>query len=838
MLTSDNEGKFLDAMAAVEVQPHGSLNLVPDGRIHRYRVAGDKSGSDNGWYVLYDDGDIPAGAFGSWKTGVSQNWCVKSEREFSPAEREAWRKKQQAMQHQREMELQRVRQNARDKAAHLWELARPAAVDSHPYLLAKAVKPYGLKRLNEQLLIALWNASGVITSLQFINADGSKKFLTGGEVAGSYFAMGKPETVLCICEGFATGASIREATGYAVAVAFNAGNLLAVGRAMREKFPALSIIVCADNDVATEGNPGLNKAQECARQVGGMLAVAKFQDQTIDGKTPTDFNDMHRLYGLATVKSAIDEACSIDQNVDIKSDNQIKKAFLDRIDASDDIDFLIGDLLVEIAQSGIKKPLVEYLVSQIAKKCNVSKKVLLDEIKLVSPTARQKAPSHLQMDEVVSQLNDDHAVLPMGGRVVIMNREYDPVLNKRYFSFSSKSDFELRYCNRKVYDRGDEVGWGEYWLNHSDRAEYKGMVFLPGEHQNDYLNLWMGWGVEPGAGDCSRYLTFVHEVICSGDDELYDYIMNWLAHLVQRPQELPETALVFRGREGIGKNTFIDPISDIVGREHYLLLSSLNQVTGRFSGHLANALLVFCNESVWGGDKSAQGVLKSMITDQVQPIEYKGRDLSMVKSFRRMIFATNEQWAVPRGEDDRRYVITDVSAVRKEDWEYFKQLRHEMANGGTSALFQYLLERDIQAWHPRQIPKHILLRGWEMKIMSAGSVVRWWFEMLQQGYMWESDGYSEEKRLTWPDRAPFKQINDTYLGYCNRYKVAHPEHSAVIGRVLSSMGVKTARPRDAGGGRYLQYVLPGIDEARATFSQRWGIPEAFWAEHESGDVYG
>ena len=289
-------------------------------------------------------------------------------------------------------------------------------------------------------------------------------------------------------------------------------------------------------------------------------------------------------------------------------------------------------------------------------------------------------------------------------------------------------------------------------------------------------------------------------------------------------------------KEGIGKDTFIAPLKEIVGREHFLMLSSLNQITGRFSGHLANTLLIFCNESVWGGDKSAQGVLKSMITDADQPIEYKGKDLFMIRSYRRTIFATNEQWAVPRGADDRRYVITDVSAARKGDWDYFKALRAEMAAGGIAGLYQYLLDRDISDWHPRQIPSRLSKRGWEMKIMSAGSVVRWWLDMLQRGYLYEdASKYSEDDQEVWPERWEIMKMQGAYVAYCTQYKVSHIEHYTTVGKLLHEMGLTTSRPR--ANNRKMCYRIPPLNEAREIFSENWGIPDTFWAEHESGNAF-
>ncbi|MGH8125981.1 MAG: toprim domain-containing protein [Rhodanobacteraceae bacterium] len=146
----------------------------------------------------------------------------------------------------------------------------------HPYLARKKIKAHGIRQLNEKLVIPLRDADGKLWSVEFISPDGAKRFLSGGRKRGCYFGMGcvAPERgEFCIAEGFATGASIHEATGKAVAVAFDAGNLEPVARVLRAKFPGAVITICADNDTSTPGNPGLTKATLAARAVGGYVAI-------------------------------------------------------------------------------------------------------------------------------------------------------------------------------------------------------------------------------------------------------------------------------------------------------------------------------------------------------------------------------------------------------------------------------------------------------------------------------------------------------------------------------------------------------------------------------------
>jgi hypothetical protein len=220
-----------------------------------------------------------------------------------------------AKRRERETEEDQHKAEAREKADVIWQAADNAPKD-HPYLVRKGIKPYGLRLHNGALVIPMRDEAA-LHGLQFIEADGKKRFLTGSRVGACYFLIGEPAGALCIAEGYATGASIHEATGTAVAVAFNAGNLTAVARALRSRFPDLRLIICADDDSRTPENPGLTKAREAALAVEGGLAVPEFGANPPEGAT--DFNDLHRHAGLTAVRNGIAQA------VPIQPDEQPKK---------------------------------------------------------------------------------------------------------------------------------------------------------------------------------------------------------------------------------------------------------------------------------------------------------------------------------------------------------------------------------------------------------------------------------------------------------------------------------------------------------------------------------
>ena len=283
-------------------------HIEADGALHRFASNG-KRGDDSGYYVLHGDG-VPAGHFGCWRSGVSENWRANIGRKLSPVEAAAHSERIAAMQREREAERERRHAEAREEAARRWNAAKPAD-SAHSYLVRKGAKAHGIRQEGALLLVPMRDAAGELHSLQTIDSDGDKRFLPGGRVAGCYHAIrGEPADLLCIVEGYATGASVHDATGHAVAVAFNAGNLEAVARALREKRPDARIVVCADDDATTPGNPGLTKATEAARAVGGFLAVPDFGDERPAGAS--DFNDLAQHRGAEAVRRALERASAPD----------------------------------------------------------------------------------------------------------------------------------------------------------------------------------------------------------------------------------------------------------------------------------------------------------------------------------------------------------------------------------------------------------------------------------------------------------------------------------------------------------------------------------------------
>ncbi|SDK67955.1 putative DNA primase/helicase [Pseudomonas delhiensis] len=277
---------FRDALQGV----FGKLDWLPaaDGSIHRFHVQGDRTGSLNGWYLLFADG-IASGCFGSWKAGEVHHWSNRGE--VTALEAEQMRQRIEQARRQREAEQRQRQQQASEYAGWRWDSARRAD-PTHSYLQAKQVRSYGLRQHRDELLVPLY-LDGVLVNLQRIDAGGGKRFLRGGRITGCYSPLGNftPGRRLYVCEGWATGASIHESSGSPVACAMNAGNLKPVALALRAKYGDLmELVIAGDDDRQTPGNPGRTSATAAALAVGAMVTFPDWPDAAPIHLT--DFNDL------------------------------------------------------------------------------------------------------------------------------------------------------------------------------------------------------------------------------------------------------------------------------------------------------------------------------------------------------------------------------------------------------------------------------------------------------------------------------------------------------------------------------------------------------------------
>lgn len=310
-------GEFRKAMMDAGIMP--PVEIIADGKMHSFST-NDKESDDAGRYIFHIDG-IPAGWFCDHRKGIEQKWHLNLGRALTDQEQAAYQAKIAKIRQKRDMDDLQRKEVAKAKSISIWKAATPAQVD-HPYLVRKQVAPTATLRematvdivallgyvpkskgepLQGRLLVVPVKVDHGISTLELIDESGRKSAVAGGAKAKGYWAAaplpdGDGEgLVLAIGEGVATVLSVYFASAIPAVAALSAGNLLAVGREMRARYPKGRLLILGDL-----GN-GLAQAEQAARAVGGLLAIPSFKPERADD----DFNDMLVAHGADAVEQAM-----------------------------------------------------------------------------------------------------------------------------------------------------------------------------------------------------------------------------------------------------------------------------------------------------------------------------------------------------------------------------------------------------------------------------------------------------------------------------------------------------------------------------------------------------
>lgn len=309
--------EFHSAMSAAGFEPKGG-KIICDDKWHQAACDGDKGHKFSGTYSMkIVSADFAIGTFFSRKDPDKKHkWHSKSDVKLSPDERKRIKKEIAAQKRQKEIEEEKRHLRISERLTKVFDKL-PKATDDHPYLVKKGVKAHGIRyrKKGNELIIPIRGADTKIWTVQRILADGSKFLFAGGRKKGAYFPLASSKEALdkiILCEGFATGASIREATSLPVFAAIDSGNIKPVIIALKQKYPLARFIIAADNDAFTLNakkepwNVGIEKAKEAAEAVGGAYVCwPTFSEAaTLAGK-PTDYNDLHEASGIGEVATQI-----------------------------------------------------------------------------------------------------------------------------------------------------------------------------------------------------------------------------------------------------------------------------------------------------------------------------------------------------------------------------------------------------------------------------------------------------------------------------------------------------------------------------------------------------
>lgn len=656
---------------------------LPAKKYARCKIEGG-DGERRGWYKLFTLGnDLLAGAYGIWSADDPQKFKIelpKAERKRLTADEVAAMKARQAEDAKRaEAERLREIEAAAQKAGRWWRQLENAGESG--YMAKKGFDARELfgARVSRQgnLVVPVQDATGKTWGLQVIfkikNRHGRDKDFTPPGLAkkAHFFQIGMVQRggVVLLCEGFATGASLRKATGLPVVVAFDAGNLTPVAldlwKAHRKD---VRILVCADDDYLTEArhgkNPGRDAAATAALAVGGAVVWPQFPDERpLDAKGPTDFNDLHVHPGggLQAVRVQVEEAL-------VTAGWRVAKR------AAADTPIQGG------GESG--------------------------------GDGRRRAASIMALDDLVERFVplDDGT-----GKYV-----FDIWTNK-----VALRDQMISLLPAGV--RGDDIKRHPLWV---ERGAYflDQVGFDPsGADRGVKLNTWKGWPMQPKAGSCERLLELL-AYLCSGEknaEEVYNWVLDWMAYPLQHPGAKMSSAIIMHGPQGTGKSTIWQCLAKIYG--DYATVLNQRGLEDRFNADWVDSKLFLLAEEVVTRAEMwhIRNELKELITGEWIRVNPKNIAAYRQRNQVNGVFLSNENQPLPLDNDDRRHCVIYTPPPIGE--AFYDEIYLEIENGGVEALYDFLLRRDLSRFHPKKRPPMTEAKA-ALIALSSPSEVRFIYE--------------------------------------------------------------------------------------------------------------
>lgn len=448
-----------------------------------------------------------------------------------------------------------------------------------------------------------------------------------------------------------------------------------------------------------------------------------------------------------------------------------------------------------------------------------------------------------QLDPLV-ELQRGYGIIVLSGELYIVDRQQIADLKAGRLTgqvwFYKRADAALlmrRYLETLNISSDPKKVLAEFWISTNTHV-YNEIAFSPLPTPATTLNLYSPSPIRPAQGDWKVIHEFLLETICDGNSGLFSYLLQYMAHMLQKPEEKPGVMLVMLGGQGTGKGTFFALIQTLWPRTT-LPVSDVEHIIGTFNVPLEQTFAVCLDEAIFSGDRKSQDRLKSMITEPRITIEAKYQPRRTIESFHRFFAASNHDHFARVESDDRRFVFIRVSTSRQNDHAYFDALHTAFANPAVIAAMAHdLLAMDLSRFNVRQRPK--TAEHTEQKLQSLDGFDRYWYEILQTGCF-------DLDEVSWDLWQGGRFINTATLKrQCDLLQRAVRQHQVLtqqdICKALKKWCSSAARCRRAINGNQARgYVLPALDVARREFETAIGakvewpnddeVPEI---QHETG----
>ena len=659
----------------------------------RCKISDDRTKEKRGWYWLssfnVDSECLIIGAYGIYQGNDNGKQTIKlpkSQRErLTPEQIAAQKARHKEVQKRSEQERIREADNAAVRAKKVWQKCGQSGESA--YLTHKKIDAHGIRFTDTgALVVPMLNSHDNIRGLQFIFPKDHKRaqkigrdkdfWPSGLQMRETFFLIGKPpKDILLIAEGYATGATLYEATGLPVAIVWSANNLLPAAQMLKKKWRRARQLICADDDYLQKcfecgkytvvetgtcqycgkehrkNNAGVINAQAAAVAVGGSwLSPVFITPRPIDKKGLTDFNDLHSVEGLSSVSIQIE---------------------------------------AKIQQLGWEERRQRPTVNK------------------GSGEKRSVLKSILTVDEAIERF-----ALVFGGKGTMFDfQEHILVPKADVLDILPEHGWRDLRLSKKVV-RLDEVGFDPSGSDH-----------------NILCNLWGGWPTVPLKGQCDCLLELL-QYLCSYEEnstDVYNWVLDWLSYPIQHPGAKMRTALIFHGPQGTGKNLFFESIMAIYAE--YGRIVDQAAIEDKFNDWASKKLFLIADEVVARTELfHIKNKLKCFVTGEWIRINPKNVAAHDERNHVNLVFLSNESQPLVLEKDDRRYTVIHTPDKLPEN--FYHQVRDEIKNGGIAALHYELINRYLHGFDEHSKPPMTQAKSdlIEVSMDSVNSFLRCWMQ--------------------------------------------------------------------------------------------------------------
>ena len=381
--------------------------------------------------------------------------------------------------------------------------------------------------------------------------------------------------------------------------------------------------------------------------------------------------------------------------------------------------------------------------------------------------------NQLDTDSQFDIFNRDHALVMLGGKTVV----YHGLKTRNDINFASLSEFKNFHKHLIKFipqEKGPPkvVEFVTYWQRDERAQRYLYGTCLehdPKKVDPQQLNLWRGMRVKPDpTGSWSMMHDFLHDIMCQGDKEHYEYAMRWLAWTVQNPTDPTGACFVVRGAKGVGKSFFFEHFAQLFHKQMWISIAKAEDVVGKFNGILTNKCFVISEEALFAGNKEHDKVLKAITTQGDRTVEFKGKDSFNTKNTLSLAMVSNEDWVIPATSDERRYFVLDILPTHKNDRDFFAAMEAQLEendDSGYKAMLYDLLRIDTTGFKFTEPPR---TKGLGDQIVASLGYLDQWLLDLAQHFTIKTDMISGDQ---WYPVVDIHTLYDSFFAWCEKHKL-------------------------------------------------------------------